>query len=145
MKFDGQFLNSTTGQLVVVGAVLVLGVFALRWQHSQRQVSPLPAARSSAPAALPRTFTRDGALFPLKKPAPPNPPVSPKPTVAPAPDQPRDLPLTLFAAKAEPAAALAPRHAPTAPYGRLIPCETVVALESNRLETPVIGLVTEDV
>jgi hypothetical protein len=53
--------------------------------------------------------------------------------------------LTLFAAKAEPAAALAPQHAPTAPYGRLIPCETVVALESNRLETPVIGLVTEDV
>ena len=145
MKFDGQFLNSTTGQLVVVGAVLVLGVVAVRWQHNQRQTPPLPAARSSAPAALPRTFTRDGVLFPLKKPAPPNPPGSPKPTVAPAPDQPRDLPLTLFAAKAEPAAALAPRHAPTAPYGRLIPCETVVALESNRLETPVIGLVTEDV
>ncbi|HTL66203.1 MAG TPA: TrbI/VirB10 family protein [Lacunisphaera sp.] len=32
-----------------------------------------------------------------------------------------------------------------APYGRLIPCETIVALESNRLDTPVIGLVTEDV
>ncbi len=145
MKFDGQFLNSTTGQLVVVGAVLVLGVVAVRWQHNQRQTPPLPAARSSAPAALPRTFTRDGVLFPLKKPAPPNPPVSPKPTVASAPDKPRDLPLTLFAAKAEPAAALALRHAPTAPYGRLIPCETVVALESNRLETPVIGLVAEDV
>ncbi|OAM90415.1 hypothetical protein AW736_08025 [Termitidicoccus mucosus] len=27
----------------------------------------------------------------------------------------------------------------------MIPCETVVTLESNRLETPVIGLVTEDV
>jgi hypothetical protein len=145
MKFDGQFLNSTAGQLVVVGAVLVLGVLAVRWQHSQRQASPLPAARSSAPAALPRTFTRVGALFPQKTPPPPNQPASPKPTIAPAPDKPRDLPLTLFAAKAEPAAVLAPQHASTAPYGRLIPCETIVALESNRLETPVIGLVTEDV
>jgi hypothetical protein len=27
----------------------------------------------------------------------------------------------------------------------MIPCETVVTLESNRLATPVIGIVTEDV
>jgi len=32
-----------------------------------------------------------------------------------------------------------------APYGRLIPCETVITIESNRLETPVLGLVTRDV
>jgi hypothetical protein len=146
MKFDGQFLNSTAGQLVVVGAVLVLGVLAVRWQHSQRQASPLPVARFNAPAALPRTFTRVGALFPQKTPPPPNQPASPKPSIASASDKPRDLPLTLFAAKAEPpAAALALPHAPIAPYGRLIPCETIVTLESNRLETPVIGLVTEDV
>jgi len=142
MKLDGQFLSSSAGQLVVVGAVLVLGVVAVRWQHNQRQTPPLPAARSSAPAALPRTFTRDGVRFLQKTPPPANQPASPKPTIAPAPDQPRDLPLTLFAAKVAPTAA--PR-VPVAPYGRLIPCETVVALESNRLETPVIGLVTEDV
>ena len=60
----------------------------------------------------------------------------------PVPEKPRILPLTLFAAKQEPPPA-PPKL--TAPFGRLIPCETVVALESNRLETPVIGLVTEDV
>ena len=32
-----------------------------------------------------------------------------------------------------------------APFGRLIPCETVITLESSKLDTPVIGLVTEDV
>jgi hypothetical protein len=32
-----------------------------------------------------------------------------------------------------------------APYGRLIPCETVITIESSKLDTPVIGLVTEDV
>ena len=32
-----------------------------------------------------------------------------------------------------------------APYGRLIPCQTVITLESSKMETPVIGLVTDDV
>jgi hypothetical protein len=145
MKLDGQFLNSTAGQLVVVGAVLVLGVLAVRWQHGHRQASPLPAARFSTPAVLPRTFTRGGVLFPQKAPPPPNQPAAPKTTPASAPAKPPELPLTLFEAKVEPTAAATPRRAPTAPYGRLIPCETVVALESNHLETPVIGLVTEDV
>jgi hypothetical protein len=145
MKFDRQFFSSSAGQLVVVGAVLVIGVVAVRWQHSQRQTPPLPAASPSAPASLPRTFTREGARFPQKTTPPSNPSASPKNATAPAPDKPRVLPLTLFAAKTEPAGVPSAPPAPTAPYGRLIPCETVVALESNRLETPVIGLVTEDV
>jgi hypothetical protein len=32
-----------------------------------------------------------------------------------------------------------------APYGRLIPCETVITLESSKTDTPIIGLVTEDI
>lgn len=32
-----------------------------------------------------------------------------------------------------------------APYGRMIPCETVITLESSKLDTPVVGLVTDDV
>lgn len=32
-----------------------------------------------------------------------------------------------------------------APYGRLISCETVVTLESSKIDTPIVGLVTEDV
>lgn len=50
------------------------------------------------------------------------------------------LPVSLFAG--------APDKSPTkryAPYGRLIPCETIVTLESSKIDTPVIGLVTEDV
>jgi hypothetical protein len=58
------------------------------------------------------------------------------------PTQPPVLPLTLFSAIA---AKSGDESASRAPYGRMIPCETVVTLESNRLATPVIGLVTEDV
>jgi hypothetical protein len=57
-------------------------------------------------------------------------------------EAPRAMPLLIVAAPRE-VPPVPP--APSAPYGRLIPCETVVALESNRLDTPVIGLVTADV
>ena len=32
-----------------------------------------------------------------------------------------------------------------APYGRMIPCETVITIDSAKIETPIIGFVTEDV
>ena len=32
-----------------------------------------------------------------------------------------------------------------APFGRLIPCETIVTVDSSSMETPIIGLVTENV
>ena len=144
MRFDRQFFHSPAGQFALVGAVLVLGAVAVHWQHTHGQTAPLPTAKSNAPAALPRTFIREIARFPkFTPPAATSGATGPVPTAAmPVPEKPRILPLTLFAAKQEPPPA-PPKL--TAPFGRLIPCETVVALESNRLETPVIGLVTEDV
>ncbi len=32
-----------------------------------------------------------------------------------------------------------------APYGRLIPCETIITIDSAKIETPIIGFVSEDV
>ncbi len=32
-----------------------------------------------------------------------------------------------------------------APYGRLIPCETIITIDSAKIDTPIIGFVTEDV
>jgi hypothetical protein len=54
----------------------------------------------------------------------------------------RSLPISLISGTAETAAPLSKTYAP---YGRLIPCETVITIESSKLDTPVIGLVTEDV
>jgi hypothetical protein len=141
------FFTSPTGQVVLVAAVLALGIVAVRWQQAKRNPAPLPAAASAPAAVLPKTHNRDGARFKVPPPAPAVPPiaspVTATPASAPVAENPIALPLALFAA--QPAKAAAPPRAPFAPYGRLIPCETVVALESNRLETPVVGLVTEDV
>jgi len=54
-----------------------------------------------------------------------------------------ELPLNLFAGKP-------PENQPTlsadyAPYGRLVPCELTITVESNAINTPIIGLVTDDV
>jgi hypothetical protein len=137
MNFDGTFLTRPTGQLAVMAAVLLIALAGLHWHKQHRDKPVLPATRAMVATALPQVLKRDVA-----------PVVMTKEAVAPATVttaevkkvEPLPLPLALY---------LAPVNAkpgePLAPYGRLIPCETVVALESNRLDTPVIGLVTEDV
>lgn len=144
MKFDRDFLTSPTGQVVLVAAVLLLGVIAVRWQQQAKPAAQLPAAKPAPAVPLPRTLTREGVRF-VKSPAPAN--AAPAATAtsaipAVASMKTHELPLALVTALPVP---LVARPAPSAPFGRLIPCETVVALESNRLETPIIGLVTEEV
>lgn len=142
MKFDRDFLTSPTGQVVLVAAVLLLGVLAVRWQQRSRPAAPLPAARSAPAVPLPQTLTREVTRF-VKPPAPVVPAMPVTPATAPSvPAKAPELPLALVTVAPLPSA-LPP--APAAPFGRLIACETVVALESNRLDTPIIGLVTEDV
>lgn len=137
------FFTSPTGQVVLVVAVLVIGVVTVRWQNSKRTLSPLPAATTKPAVVLPKTVTRDGQRYEAPTPLAAERPV-PSQSSAVAPVVRRSAsPLGLYSASVD-TRATAPRS-PIAPFGRLIPCETVVALESNRLETPVIGLVTEDV
>jgi hypothetical protein len=152
MKFNPQFFTTSTGHLVLIAVVIAAGGGAIALQRFRQQQPPLPKPAAIAPPAGPKTFTREGARFKLPdlapRPAetvPVNPSTRPGPTLVAAtgPKPPSVLPLSLMAATPEDA----PRKSATlvAPYGRLIPCETVVTIESNRLETPVIGLVTEDV
>ena len=147
MRFKPDFFTSPTGQVVLVAAVLLVGVVAIRWQHNRQTPAPLPASRTISPLTLPKTLLRDGIRFQpppaIPVPSTANPTRLPGQPVVPVVEKPRALPLGLFA-DASPASP-APAPCPFAPYGRMIPCETVVALESNRLETPVVGLVTEDV
>ena len=142
MKLNSQFLQTPTGQLVVVGVLAAVAVGAVAWQRSHRKPVAMPTAKVSAPAPLPKVFQRIGAKFEPTQKNPPTPSGVTAPAVPEKPAQPPVLPLTLFSAIA---AKSGDESASRAPYGRMIPCETVVTLESNRLATPVIGLVTEDV
>lgn len=147
MNFDAAFFSTPTGQLSLVGLLAALAIGAVAWQRAHRRPVLSPAVKAAMPVALPKVFTRDVARVapaPLpNSPANANPPRTiPTAAVAPiTPPKPQALPLALVASthaseKPDPV---------FAPFGRMIPCETVIALESNRLETPVIALVTEDV
>ena len=52
------------------------------------------------------------------------------------------LPLNLFSGQADTGTAVSSHYAP---YGRLVPCQLTITVESNSIDTPIIGLVIEDV
>lgn len=143
MKPTLLFFKTPTGQLVAVGVLAAAAMGFVAWQRAHRPppVPKAPASGSATAAMLPKVFQRPGARFEPPPPAPKNSPSSDAPAIA-KPSVPPVLPLSVFArATTEPA----PSSVGAAPYGRMIPCETVVSLESNRLDTPVVGLVTENV
>lgn len=61
-------------------------------------------------------------------------------------DKPKDerkaLPLELFSSSTSLEKEVSLDYAP---YGRMIPCETVITIDSSRRDTPIVGFVTEDV
>lgn len=54
------------------------------------------------------------------------------------------LPISLFA-EAPTTAGQKPLSKNYAPFGRLIPCELIVTVDSSSMQTPIVGLVTEDI
>ena len=62
------------------------------------------------------------------------------PKAAPKPEV---LPISLFAET--PSAEEKPLSKDYAPYGRLIPCELIVTVDSSSIQTPIVGLVTENI
>lgn len=143
LKFDPNWFSTPTAQLVMVGVLAALAVGAVAWQRTHRRPAALPAPQTAKPATLPRTLAREVARFvPVAAVVPVGPaPTSQTEPPPSAPPKPTVPPLALYALVA--AEAVSPQ--PAAPYGRMIPCETVVTLESGRLDTPLIGLVSEDV
>jgi hypothetical protein len=143
------FLKSPMGSLAAFLGFVAIGGFLIYRSNlrAKAQVDQMPAvAETVEPPSSVASFV--GSAVPFKSTAP----VQAKDDPAEDADakakakaaKPAVLPISLFSAGK--IAADGPELSKTyAPYGRLIPCETVITLESSKLETPVIGLVTEDV
>jgi hypothetical protein len=144
------FAKSPTGAFL--GFCLLLGFvlfMAKGFQPSKSKSSPLSfVTKASADVPPPQTIqaVQNKGFTPMKIPASPNPdpareaqPVSGTAAV-PAPEI---LPLSLFAETPEPEPKQLSKD--YAPYGRLIPCELIVTVDSAAIRTPIIGLITEDV
>ena len=150
------FFRSPAGNVVLLVAFVVFGG-VLVFRSSARDhttASQMTRARDAQPAPARETITRNSLPFRpvamVREAVAAIPPrVSEEPVSAERrtrrgrdPEKPQVLPISLFTAAANTPPQLSNTYAP---YGRMIPCETVITIESSKLDTPVIGLVTEDV
>ncbi|OAM90019.1 TrbI/VirB10 family protein [Termitidicoccus mucosus] len=160
-----RFIKTPLGSVVSVIVFVVIGALLIHGEN--RGERPIAAAAPPVPPMERHTITRDGQ--PLKVPAPLTPVNSSAranlqsgdKNISEAVSRPRAarqenhpdagnrkgppvLPISLLAANSgiPSSVPLSPNYAP---YGRLIPCETIITLESSKTDTPIIGLVTEDV
>jgi hypothetical protein len=160
------FLKTKSGKLVVFGALFAGGltIFSvIRQHHTASEVAATPLATNSVSGKpeVVQTVVRPMQLFnppPPKSTPPPASPAnstsglpaftntSPQPLPNVPPRQTESLtPISLFADSA--AGIVRPKKlsAAYAPFGRLIPCETVITVDSASMQTPIIGLVTENI
>jgi hypothetical protein len=150
------FFKTKSGKLVAFGALFATGLVifsAYRKHHADADVSASPLG-TNAVSGKPQTVhsvNRFLQLFspPPSRPAPTNVlpttrPVSPLPLTN-IPLTPTLPPISLFADSS--AGVTAPKllSAVYAPFGRLIRCETVITVDSASIQTPIIGLVTENI
>jgi hypothetical protein len=91
-----------------------------------------PPPPKPEPVTLPSTPPR---AYPKPAPLP----------VVPANRLPTLTPISLFADSSAGMSPAKKLSAVFAPFGRLIPCETVITVDSSSIQTPIVGLVTENV
>ncbi len=145
MKIDFQFLTTPFGQMTVVALLAAVTIAVVAWQDTPEPAVTSPPAMKETRPSLPQIFQRPVARFEpvTTSPLPANEalvPATPAPVETIEPPIVAELPLTVFVAPET-----EPSHLAPVPLGRLIPCETVFTLESNRLATPVVALVTDEV
>lgn len=144
------FFKSPTGALTLflLGLIVVLVLVNSRRGANGRaaedsSATPTPKAAKGQTA---QTVSRDMAPFPFTP-----VPSTPKPSLLgnsakSAPPAPALPPISLIAETPQPPAKEAKMFSANfAPFGRLIPCELVITVDSSSINTPIVGLVTEDV
>jgi hypothetical protein len=132
--------------LLLVAFILVKG-----FQPARSKLESLSLIPKAAAAVMPQTVqtVENKDYSQLNVPKATNdartnapPPAQPKKEVEPPP-KPEIPPLSLFAETLVAEPKQISRN--YAPYGRLIPCELIVTVDSSSIRTPIIGLVTEDI
>lgn len=154
-----QFFRTRSGRLTLfgllfAGALLILSALRKQGADDAGMITSPATNRADTPQVV-QTVQRAMEIFrpPPPKPEPPRPPapvVTNAPVAAlPAALPPRSpeplLPISLFADSAADIPESKKLSGIYAPYGRLIPCETVITVDSASIQTPIIGLVTEGI
>jgi Bacterial conjugation TrbI-like protein len=139
------FLRSPTGAFVAFCALLLTGLFVAHHFKKPGPDKSISLVDSAAGAqASPQLVESVGKDMTPFRPANPEP-ISPPPNYVAHQQQakPELPPISLFgdAPTQEPK----PLSKFYAPFGRLIPCELVITVDSSTIRTPIIGLITDDI
>ncbi|MGA2181282.1 MAG: hypothetical protein ABSH15_17095, partial [Verrucomicrobiota bacterium] len=154
------FFKTKTGKLVAFIALFAaaLIIFSVVRKHNPSaedavSVTALATNATDKPQVV-QSVTRPMQVYypPPPKPEPTTLPSSspsafPKPSplpVVPANQAPTLSPLSLFADSSAGIPPAKKLSAVFAPFGRLIPCETVITVDSASIQTPIVGLITEN-
>ncbi len=140
-KIFTELFQKPTGRLIlflVAGALVLAFVFSGKSRTTPEALKPnLPAQATTAKHT---SFEQNIPTPPPSKPSTPETPPSQEVIRSvPPPKPPPPIPQAIFATREE------SRSEYYLPYGRLLRCELVNAVESTNIETPIIGLITEDV
>lgn len=152
------FFKTRSGKLVLFAAVfggglVLFGVFRDRTGKRGELDAPITPKQADNPQVA-QSFERPAQPFypPPPKPEPSQMPVSKEAkstTQRPAqepPPQPVSLPpISLFTDAAAGVPEPKSLSSTYAPYGRLVSCETVITVDSASIQTPIVGLITENV
>lgn len=140
-KIWTELFQKPAGRLILfllAGALVFAFLFSGRGRRSTEPVNP--AVPAQATAAKSYTFTEDIPVTSPSRPAKEAPKVADDaPRAVPTPKPPPPIPQAIFATKEQ------PRSEFFLPYGRMLRCELVNTVDSTNIDTPIIGLITEDV
>ena len=155
------FFKTKTGKLVAFVALFAaaLTIFCVLRKHNPSaedavSVTALATNVTDRPQVV-QSVTRPMQVYYPPTPKPDSamllsssPSASSKPSplpVVPANQLPTLTPISLFGDSSAGMAPVKKLSAVFAPFGRLIPCETVITVDSASIQTPIIGLVTENI
>jgi Bacterial conjugation TrbI-like protein len=149
------FFKTKSGKLIAFGALFAAGLMifsAYRKQHADDEISAAPLGTNGL-GGKPQTVHSVNRFMQIFNPPPPKPVPTNSPPAPPSPTQPPVFtnqiqtlsPISLFADSSAGVAPPKKLSAVYAPFGRLIPCETIITVDSASIQTPIIGLVTENI
>jgi hypothetical protein len=141
------FRHSRTGTFLVFLVLLGIGyILYVRFKPPTKTAAIAPERPETQKPQVVETVKRDMTAFnPPKEVAPK---VTPPPTPAPAKPQskaPELPPISLFADSPSTEQAGDQLSDDYAPFGRLIRCELIVTVDSSSINTPIVGLTTDDI
>jgi|SRR5579862_1437951 len=144
------FFRSRTGAFLLFLLLLGIGyVFVNGWKVPDMNTLVKPIVKgpekSDRKSQVVETVTRDMTAFnpPKDTPPPPTPePVAERKRQTEAQGLP---PISLYAETASVDKTVDALGSDYAPFGRLVQCELIVTVDSSSINTPIIGLVTDDI